>query len=101
MEFFIPGPEDRVGYPPLGCISLNQVMLAVGLYFPFHIIIRKFLREWTIDLTHLCPNEWRNMVGFLILLEPPWLSPILQFENLIAYIPLKWMERGRAGGTHQ
>ncbi|KAL2541274.1 Uncharacterized protein Adt_02252 [Abeliophyllum distichum] len=62
-----PGPNDRADDPPLGCVALNQVVLAVGLRLPFPSIVMKFLREWGIAPTQLCPNGWRILLGFLIL----------------------------------
>ncbi|KAL2512028.1 Plus3 domain-containing protein [Abeliophyllum distichum] len=67
IEFFVLGPNDRVDDPPLGCVALNQVVLAAGLRLPFPRMARKFLREWGIAPTQLCPNGWRILVGFLIL----------------------------------
>ncbi|KAL2517915.1 Plus3 domain-containing protein [Abeliophyllum distichum] len=67
IEFFVPGPNDRADDPPLGCVALNQAVLAVGLRLPFPRIVRKFLREWGIAPTQLCPNGWRILLGFLIL----------------------------------
>ncbi|KAL2475081.1 Uncharacterized protein Adt_35817 [Abeliophyllum distichum] len=67
IEFFVPGPNDRADDPPLGCVALNQAVLAAGLRLPFPRIVRKFLREWGIAPTQLCPNGWRILLGFLIL----------------------------------
>ncbi|KAL2526420.1 Uncharacterized protein Adt_11474 [Abeliophyllum distichum] len=67
IEFFVPGPNDRADDPPLGCVALNQAVLATGLRLPFPRIVRKFLREWGIAPTQLCPNGWRILLGFLIL----------------------------------
>ncbi|KAL2498157.1 Uncharacterized protein Adt_23707 [Abeliophyllum distichum] len=69
IEFVVPGPNDRADYPPLGCVALNQAVLAAGLRLPFPRIVRKFLREWGIAPTQLCPNGWRIMIGFFILWE--------------------------------
>ncbi|KAL2526583.1 Plus3 domain-containing protein [Abeliophyllum distichum] len=62
-----PGLTTRADDPPLGCVALNQVVLAAGLRLPFPRIVRKFLREWGIAPTQLCPNGWRILLGFLIL----------------------------------
>ncbi|KAL2512032.1 Plus3 domain-containing protein [Abeliophyllum distichum] len=67
IEFFVPGPNDRVDDLPLGCVALNQAVLAAGLRLPFPRMVKKFLREWRIAPTQLCPNGWRILVGFLIL----------------------------------
>ncbi|KAL2457327.1 Uncharacterized protein Adt_46396 [Abeliophyllum distichum] len=67
IEFIVPGPNDRADDPPLGCVALNQAVLAAGLHLPFPRIVRKFLREWGIAPTQLCPNGWRILLGFLIL----------------------------------
>ncbi|KAL2504836.1 Plus3 domain-containing protein [Abeliophyllum distichum] len=67
IEFIVPGPNDRADDPPLGCVALNQAVLAAGLRLPFPRIVRKFLREWGIAPTQLCPNGWRILLGFLIL----------------------------------
>ncbi|KAL2498902.1 Plus3 domain-containing protein [Abeliophyllum distichum] len=67
IEFFVPGPNDRADDPPLGCVALNQAVLAAGLRLPFPRIVRKFLREWGIAPTQFCPNGWRILLGFLIL----------------------------------
>ncbi|KAL2504726.1 Plus3 domain-containing protein [Abeliophyllum distichum] len=67
IEFIVPGPNDRADDPPLGCVALNQTVLAAGLRLPFPRIVRKFLREWGIAPTQLCPNGWRILLGFLIL----------------------------------
>ncbi|KAL2517219.1 Uncharacterized protein Adt_13466 [Abeliophyllum distichum] len=42
IEFFVPGPNDRADDPTLGCVALNQVVLATGLRLPFPRIVRKF-----------------------------------------------------------
>ncbi|KAL2457400.1 Uncharacterized protein Adt_46371 [Abeliophyllum distichum] len=60
VEFVVPGPDDRADDPPLGTVALNQAILAVGLRLPFPRVVRKFLREWRIAPTQLCPNGWRN-----------------------------------------
>ncbi|KAL2543096.1 Uncharacterized protein Adt_04074 [Abeliophyllum distichum] len=52
---------------PLGTVALNQAILAAGLRLPFPRVIRKFLREWGIAPTQLCPNGWRILVGLLVL----------------------------------
>ncbi|KAL2534862.1 Plus3 domain-containing protein [Abeliophyllum distichum] len=67
IEFIAPGPNDQAHDPPLGCVALNQAVLAAGLRLPFPRIVRKFLREWGIAPTQLCPNGWRILLGFLIL----------------------------------
>ncbi|KAL2455725.1 Plus3 domain-containing protein [Abeliophyllum distichum] len=69
IEFVIPGPSDRADDPPLGCVALNQAVLAAGLRLPFPRVVRKFLREWGIAPTQLCPNGWRILIGFFILWE--------------------------------
>ncbi|KAL2527592.1 Plus3 domain-containing protein [Abeliophyllum distichum] len=69
IEFIVPGPNDRADDPLLGCVALNQAVLAVGLRLPFSRIVRKFLREWRIAPIQLCPNGWRIMIGFFILWE--------------------------------
>ncbi|KAL2518875.1 Plus3 domain-containing protein [Abeliophyllum distichum] len=67
IEFFVLGPNDRANDLPLECVTLNQAMLATGLRLPFPRIVRKFLCEWRIAPTQLCPNGWRVLIGFLIL----------------------------------
>ncbi|KAL2542871.1 Plus3 domain-containing protein [Abeliophyllum distichum] len=67
IEFVVPGPDDWADDPPLGCVALNQAVLAAGLRLSFPKIVRKFLREWGIAPTQLCPNGWRIMIGLLIL----------------------------------
>ncbi|KAL2476675.1 Plus3 domain-containing protein [Abeliophyllum distichum] len=69
IEFVVPGPSDRADDPPLGCVALNQAVLAAGLRLPFPRVVRKFLREWGIAPTQLCPNGWRILIGFFILWE--------------------------------
>ncbi|KAL2493074.1 Plus3 domain-containing protein [Abeliophyllum distichum] len=69
IEFVVPGPNDRADDPPLGCVALNQAVLAAGLRLPFPRIVRKFLGEWRIAPTQLCPNGWRIMIRFFILWE--------------------------------
>ncbi|KAL2518132.1 hypothetical protein Adt_14379 [Abeliophyllum distichum] len=44
IEFIVPSPNDRADDPPLGCVALNQAVLAAGLRLPFPRIVRKFLR---------------------------------------------------------
>ncbi|KAL2490650.1 Uncharacterized protein Adt_26278 [Abeliophyllum distichum] len=51
IEFIVPSPNNRADDPPLGCVALNQAVLAVGLRLPFPRIVRKFLREWRIAPT--------------------------------------------------
>ncbi|KAL2512177.1 hypothetical protein Adt_17777 [Abeliophyllum distichum] len=60
IEFFVPGPNDRADDPHLGCVALNQAVLAAGLRLPFPRIVRKFLREWGIAPTQLCPNGYTS-----------------------------------------
>ncbi|KAL2506176.1 Plus3 domain-containing protein [Abeliophyllum distichum] len=67
IEFVVPGPDDRADDPPLGTVALNQAILAAGLRLPFPRVVRKFLREWGIAPTQLCPNGWRILVGLLVL----------------------------------
>ncbi|KAL2524639.1 Uncharacterized protein Adt_09693 [Abeliophyllum distichum] len=67
IELIVPGPNDRADDPPLGCVALNQAVLAAGLRLSFPKIVRKFLREWGIAPTQLCPNGWRILLSFLIL----------------------------------
>ncbi|KAL2466088.1 Plus3 domain-containing protein [Abeliophyllum distichum] len=69
IEFVVPGPNDRADDPPLGCVALNQAVLAAGLRLPFPRVVRKFLRKWGIAPTQLCPNGWRILIGFFILWE--------------------------------
>ncbi|KAL2457606.1 Plus3 domain-containing protein [Abeliophyllum distichum] len=87
IEFFVPGPNDRADDLPLGCVALNQAVLAAGLRFPFSRIVRKFLHEWRIAPTQLCPNGWRILLGFLILwnqLGFPRPSP-MEFNSLYSF----------------
>ncbi|KAL2458519.1 Uncharacterized protein Adt_45885 [Abeliophyllum distichum] len=87
IEFFVPGPNDRADDLPLGCVALNQAVLAAGLRFPFSRIVRKFLREWRIAPTQLYPNGWRILLGFLILwnqLGFPRPSP-MEFNSLYSF----------------
>ncbi|KAL2524900.1 Uncharacterized protein Adt_09954 [Abeliophyllum distichum] len=51
IEFFVSGPNDWADDQPLGCVALNQVVLATGLRFPFPRIVKKFLHEWRIAPT--------------------------------------------------
>ncbi|KAL2492455.1 Plus3 domain-containing protein [Abeliophyllum distichum] len=67
IEFVVPGPDDRADDPPLGTVTLNQAILATGLRFPFPRVVRKFLQEWRIAPTQLCPNGWRILIGLLVL----------------------------------
>ncbi|KAL2480990.1 Plus3 domain-containing protein [Abeliophyllum distichum] len=67
VEFVVPGPDDRADDPPLGAVALNQAILAAGLRLPFPWVVRKFLREWRIAPTQLCPNGWRILIGLLVL----------------------------------
>ncbi|KAL2470794.1 Plus3 domain-containing protein [Abeliophyllum distichum] len=67
VELVVPGPNDRADDPPLGTVALNQAILAAGLRLPFPRVVRKFLREWGIALTQLCPNGWRILIGLLVL----------------------------------
>ncbi|KAL2466139.1 Uncharacterized protein Adt_41990 [Abeliophyllum distichum] len=67
IEFVVPGPDDRADDPPLGVVALNQAILAAGLRLPFPRVVRKFLREWGIAPTQLCPNGWRILIGLLVL----------------------------------
>ncbi|KAL2479733.1 Plus3 domain-containing protein [Abeliophyllum distichum] len=69
IEFVVPGPNDRANDPPLGCVALNQAVLAAGLRLLFPRVVRKFLQEWGIAPTQLCPNGWRILIGFFILWE--------------------------------
>ncbi|KAL2512664.1 Plus3 domain-containing protein [Abeliophyllum distichum] len=47
----------------------SEAVLAAGLRLPFSRVVRKFLREWRIAPTQLCPNGWRILIGFFILWE--------------------------------
>ncbi|KAL2454314.1 Uncharacterized protein Adt_48186 [Abeliophyllum distichum] len=67
VEFVVPGPSDRADDPPLGAVALNQAILAAGLRLPFSWVVRKFLREWGVAPTQLCPNGWRILIGLLVL----------------------------------
>ncbi|KAL2511906.1 Plus3 domain-containing protein [Abeliophyllum distichum] len=67
IEFIVSDPNDQADDPPLGCVALNQAVLAAGLRLPFPRIVRKFLREWRIAPIQLCTNGWRIMIGLLIL----------------------------------
>ncbi|KAL2481217.1 Plus3 domain-containing protein [Abeliophyllum distichum] len=67
VEFVVPGPGDRADDPPLGAVALNQAILAAGLRLPFPWVVRKFLREWGVAPTQLCPNGWRILIGLLVL----------------------------------
>ncbi|KAL2471044.1 Uncharacterized protein Adt_39180 [Abeliophyllum distichum] len=67
VEFVVPGHDDRADDPPLGAVALNQAILAAGLRLPFPWVVRKFLREWRIAPTQLCPNGWRILIGLLVL----------------------------------
>ncbi|KAL2497711.1 Uncharacterized protein Adt_23261 [Abeliophyllum distichum] len=69
------GVSGGAGGRPLGRREMEAesgqrtapAMLAAGLRLPFPRIVRKFLREWGIAPTQLCPNGWRILLGFLIL----------------------------------
>ncbi|KAL2476110.1 Plus3 domain-containing protein [Abeliophyllum distichum] len=67
IEFVVPGPDDRADDLPLGSVALNQAILAAELRLPFPRVVRKFLREWGITPTQLCPNGWRILIGLLVL----------------------------------
>ncbi|KAL2532548.1 Plus3 domain-containing protein [Abeliophyllum distichum] len=67
IEFVVPGPDDRADDPPLGTVALNQAILAAGLRLPFPRVVRKFLQEWGIAPTQLCPNGWGILIGLLVL----------------------------------
>ncbi|KAL2490679.1 Uncharacterized protein Adt_26307 [Abeliophyllum distichum] len=67
IEFVVPGPDDRADDPSLGTVTLNQAVLVAGLRLPFPRVVRKFLREWGIAPTQLCPNGWRILIGLLVL----------------------------------
>ncbi|KAL2542844.1 Uncharacterized protein Adt_03822 [Abeliophyllum distichum] len=84
IEFFIPGRNDRADDPSFGCVALNQAVLAAG---PFPRIVRKFLREWRIAPTQLCPNNWRIMIGFLILWDQLGFSrpSVREFNSLYSF----------------
>ncbi|KAL2541217.1 Uncharacterized protein Adt_02195 [Abeliophyllum distichum] len=87
IEFIVPGPNDRADEPPLGCVALNQALLATGLRLPFPRIVRKFLREWGIAPTQLCPNGWRILLGFLILWDQFWFPrpSVGEFNSLYSF----------------
>lgn len=63
----IPDPSDRANTPPLGCVTLNSVILNVGLRLFFPRVIHKFLSSWGIAPTQLCLNRWRTLIATLIL----------------------------------
>ncbi|KAL2497990.1 hypothetical protein Adt_23540 [Abeliophyllum distichum] len=56
IELFILSPDDQADDLSLDCVALNPVMLDAGLYLFFLRIIKKFLKEWGIAPTQLCPN---------------------------------------------
>ncbi|KAL2512023.1 Plus3 domain-containing protein [Abeliophyllum distichum] len=96
IEFFVPGPNDRVDDPPLGCVALNQTVRAAGLRLSFPRMVRKFLREWRIAPTQLCPNGWRILVGFLILWNQLGFSrPLAREFNSLYSFKLDWKMLGR------
>ncbi|KAL2497991.1 hypothetical protein Adt_23541 [Abeliophyllum distichum] len=67
IEFVVPGPDDRADDPSLGAVALNQAILGAGLRLPFPRVVKKFLRDWGIAPTQLCPNGWRILIGLLVL----------------------------------
>ncbi|KAL2462296.1 hypothetical protein Adt_45716 [Abeliophyllum distichum] len=81
VEFIILVLNDWADDLPLGCVALNQVVLVAGLHFSFPRIFRKFLREWRIASTQLCPNG-STMVGFLILWDCHRFSVFNNFANV-------------------
>ncbi|KAL2466655.1 Plus3 domain-containing protein [Abeliophyllum distichum] len=87
IEFIVPGPNDRADDSPLGCVALNQVVLVAGLRLLFPRIVRKFLREWGIAPTQLCPNGWRIMIGLSILWDQLGFprSSIRKFNSLYSF----------------
>ncbi|KAL2531468.1 hypothetical protein Adt_04819 [Abeliophyllum distichum] len=59
-EFFVLGPNDRADDPPLGCVALNQVVLATGLRLSFPRIVGKFLRYTSQEPTEKSSERTRR-----------------------------------------
>ncbi|KAL2454652.1 Uncharacterized protein Adt_47850 [Abeliophyllum distichum] len=98
VEFVVPGPGDRADDPPLGAVALNQAILAAGLRLPFPWVVRKFLREWGVAPTQLCPNGWRILIGLLVLWDQLGFSrpTIGDFHRYVAREPTREsIERAR------
>ncbi|KAL2542610.1 Plus3 domain-containing protein [Abeliophyllum distichum] len=82
IEFIV-----RVDDPSLGCVALNQAVMAAGLRLPFPKIVRKFLCEWRIAPTQFCPSGWRILIGFIILWNQLGFHRplVLEFNSLYSF----------------
>ncbi|KAL2471697.1 Plus3 domain-containing protein [Abeliophyllum distichum] len=82
IEFIV-----RVDDPSLGCVALNQAVMAAGLRLPFPKIVRKFLCEWRIAPTQFCPSGWRILIGFIILWDQLGFHRplVLEFNSLYSF----------------
>lgn len=63
--------------PPIGCVSVYQLSLQMGLRFPLHTFIRDLLNAYQLTLTNLLPNSWLTINGFMAICESLRVTPSL------------------------
>ncbi|KAL2470247.1 hypothetical protein Adt_38383 [Abeliophyllum distichum] len=61
IEFFVPGLNDWADDLPLGCVVLNQVVLAAGLRLLFPSIVRKF---FYLEFSRPLAREFNSLYSF-------------------------------------
>ncbi|KAL2480375.1 Uncharacterized protein Adt_33341 [Abeliophyllum distichum] len=80
IEFVVPGPDDQADDPPLGCVALNQAVLAAGLRLPFPKSNGKRLGWWYASVkaktggsvVTQTPDSIKNWKKFWFFVRGPW-----------------------------
>ncbi|KAL2542370.1 Uncharacterized protein Adt_03348 [Abeliophyllum distichum] len=80
IEFIVPDPDDRADDPPLGCVALNQAVLAAGLRLPFPRSDGKRSGWWYASVkaktvgsvVTQTPDSIKNWKKFWFFVRGPW-----------------------------
>ncbi|CAH9094260.1 unnamed protein product [Cuscuta europaea] len=79
-----PGPDDVLSRAPEGCIAVHVLSVSMGLRFPLHPFLRKYLRYVGLVPCQVTPNSHSYVAGFLNLCRARGVTPSLDlfFQSL-------------------
>ncbi|GFZ16140.1 hypothetical protein Acr_25g0005490 [Actinidia rufa] len=67
IQIRLPEADDTIVSTRPGEVAFYEVDFQVGLRLPIHPTMRRILAHYNVCPVQLAPNEWRSMVGTLVL----------------------------------
>ena len=76
IEVAFPQQTRRVHNPLSGHVTVSEIFLKFGVWFPLHPCFVRILNHYNLTVFQLSPNEWAQMIGLFVFfferkMDPP------------------------------